>query len=65
MPPSSSVGYLTSSMNQVADAVVIARYLRATLVLPDIRGSVPGQKRYAIPKFKIFQVFSSSESRYV
>ncbi|KAH7688061.1 GDP-fucose protein O-fucosyltransferase protein [Dioscorea alata] len=59
-----SNGYITFSlksgpeyhMSQVADAVVIARYLRATLVLPDIRGSVPGQKRnfqdmYDVEKF--------------
>ena len=29
---------------QVADAVVVARRLWATLVLPDIRGSQPGDK---------------------
>ncbi|KAK8918291.1 hypothetical protein KSP39_PZI021016 [Platanthera zijinensis] len=32
-------------VSQIADAVVIARYLGATLVLPDIRGREPGQKR--------------------
>lgn len=31
-------------VSQVADAVVVARYLRAALVLPDIRGSEPGDK---------------------
>lgn len=36
---------------QVADAVVIARYLGATLVLPDIRGSNPGDKRLALPRY--------------
>lgn len=30
---------------QIADAVVVARQLRATLVIPDIRGSEPGDKR--------------------
>ncbi|KAK4736283.1 hypothetical protein R3W88_010544 [Solanum pinnatisectum] len=42
-----SQGYVTFSLtngpeyhlSQIADAVVIARYLRATLLLPDIRGS--------------------------
>lgn len=32
-------------VSQIADAVVVARYLRATLVIPDIRGSKPGDKR--------------------
>nr|GMC51999.1 protein MANNAN SYNTHESIS-RELATED 2-like [Ipomoea batatas] len=48
-----SQGYLTFSLtngpeyhiSQIADAVVVARYLRATLVLPDVRGSNPGDKR--------------------
>ncbi|KAI4344482.1 hypothetical protein L6164_011703 [Bauhinia variegata] len=31
-------------LSQVADAVVVARYLGATLVLPDIRSSKPGYK---------------------
>ncbi|KAL7162863.1 hypothetical protein ACSBR2_043188 [Camellia fascicularis] len=31
-------------VSQIADAVVVARYLGATLVLPDIRGSKPGDK---------------------
>ncbi|KAK9099807.1 hypothetical protein Scep_023237 [Stephania cephalantha] len=31
--------------SQIADAVVVARYLGATLVLPDIRGSKPGEVR--------------------
>ncbi|KAA8541544.1 hypothetical protein F0562_022696 [Nyssa sinensis] len=40
----------------IADAVVVARYLGATLVLPDIRGSKPGDKRnfediYDVEKF--------------
>lgn len=30
---------------QIADAVVVARYLGATLVLPDIRGTKPGDER--------------------
>ncbi|KAI0511119.1 hypothetical protein KFK09_011742 [Dendrobium nobile] len=43
-------------LSQLADAVVIARYVNATLVLPDIRGSEPGQKRkfqdmYDVDKF--------------
>ncbi|KAG5601868.1 hypothetical protein H5410_033238 [Solanum commersonii] len=33
------------SPTQIADAVIVARYLRATLVIPDIRGSKPGDKR--------------------
>ncbi|KAK7255043.1 hypothetical protein RIF29_28445 [Crotalaria pallida] len=32
-------------MSQVADAVIVARSLGATLVIPDIRGSQPGDKR--------------------
>ncbi|KAK1316351.1 Uncharacterized protein QJS10_CPA05g02399 [Acorus calamus] len=47
-----SEGFITFSLmhgpeyhvSQVADAVVIARYLGATLVLPDIRGSRVGEK---------------------
>lgn len=30
---------------QIADAVIVARNLGATLVIPDIRGSQPGDKR--------------------
>jgi len=49
-----SEGFVTFSLSngpeyhvsQIADAVVVARYLGATLVLPDIRGSKPGDKRY-------------------
>lgn len=48
-----STGFITFSfsngpeyhVSQLADAVVIARYLGATLVLPDIRKSERGQKR--------------------
>ncbi|KAL6568664.1 hypothetical protein OROHE_004348 [Orobanche hederae] len=48
-----SQGYVTFSLtngpeyhvSQIADAVVVARYLQATLVIPDIRGSNPGDKR--------------------
>ncbi|CAL9772117.1 unnamed protein product [Musa acuminata subsp. burmannicoides] len=48
-----SKGFITFSLtggpehhvSQVTDAVVIARYLGATLLLPDIRGSELGQKR--------------------
>ncbi|EPS57961.1 hypothetical protein M569_16856 [Genlisea aurea] len=48
-----SQGYVTFSLttgpeyhvSQIADAVVVARYLRANLVIPDIRGSKPGDKR--------------------
>ncbi|XAR74043.1 hypothetical protein NMG60_11008202 [Bertholletia excelsa] len=32
-------------LSQIADAVVVAKYLGATLVLPDIRGSKPGDRR--------------------
>ncbi|GMI91978.1 Mannan Synthesis Related 2 [Hibiscus trionum] len=57
-------GYVTFSLtngpeyhvSQIADAVVVARYLSATLVLPDIRGSKPGDERnfediYDVEKF--------------
>ncbi|KAG9456170.1 hypothetical protein H6P81_000678 [Aristolochia fimbriata] len=48
-----SSGYVTFSLTngpefhiaQVADAVVVAKYLGATLVIPDIRGSKLGDKR--------------------
>jgi hypothetical protein len=33
---------------QIVDAVVVARYLGATLVLPDIRGSKPGDERLVL-----------------
>ncbi|KAI3455722.1 hypothetical protein Pfo_012385 [Paulownia fortunei] len=59
-----SQGYVTFSLtngpeyhvSQITDAVVVARYLRATLVIPDIRGSKPGDKRnfedvYDVEKF--------------
>ncbi|XP_068652123.1 protein MANNAN SYNTHESIS-RELATED 1-like [Aristolochia californica] len=58
-------GYVTFSLTngpeyhiaQVADAVVVAKYLGATLVVPDIRGSKLGDKRnfadiYDIEKFE-------------
>ncbi|GMY38433.1 protein MANNAN SYNTHESIS-RELATED 1-like [Fagus crenata] len=43
-------------VSQVTDAVVVARFLGATLVLPDIRGSKPGDERsfgdiYDVEKF--------------
>ncbi|XP_077238421.1 protein MANNAN SYNTHESIS-RELATED 1-like [Tasmannia lanceolata] len=57
-------GFITFSLSggpeyhisQVADAVVIARYLGATLVIPDIRGRELGEKRgfqeiYDVEKF--------------
>ncbi|XP_047327322.1 protein MANNAN SYNTHESIS-RELATED 1-like [Impatiens glandulifera] len=51
--PQESEGFITFSLtngpeyhvSQIADAVVVAKYLQATLVLPDIRGSNPGDKR--------------------
>lgn len=59
-----SKGFIAFSMtngpdhhvSQLVDAVVIARYLGATLILPDIRGSEPGQQRkfqdmYDVDKF--------------
>ncbi|KAE8699338.1 exocyst subunit EXO70 family protein [Hibiscus syriacus] len=59
-----SRGYVTFSLtngpeyhvSQIADAVVVASYLSATLVLPDIRGSKPGDGRnfediYDVEKF--------------
>jgi len=39
---------------QIADAVVVARSLGATLVLPDIRGSKLGDKRSVIELCSIF-----------
>ncbi|KAG5239452.1 protein MANNAN SYNTHESIS-RELATED [Salix suchowensis] len=43
-------------VSQIADAVVVARYIGATLVLPDIRGNKPGDERkfeeiYDVDKF--------------
>ncbi|XP_071716782.1 protein MANNAN SYNTHESIS-RELATED 1-like [Rutidosis leptorrhynchoides] len=62
--PDETKGYVTFSLtngpeyhvSQIADAVVVARYLKATLVVPDIRGSQPGDWRnfgdiYDIEKF--------------
>lgn len=59
-----SKGFVTFSLtngpeyhvSQITDAVVVARYLKATLVIPDIRGSQPGDWRnfgdiYDIEKF--------------
>ncbi|TKW33935.1 hypothetical protein SEVIR_2G271530v4 [Setaria viridis] len=59
-----SNGYVTFSLtmgpeyhiSQITDAVVVARYLGATLVLPDIRGNELGNKRkfqdmYNVDKF--------------
>ncbi|KAJ6325763.1 hypothetical protein OIU76_012781 [Salix suchowensis] len=59
-----SKGFVTFSLtngpeyhvSQIADAVVVARYIGATLVLPDIRGSKPGDERkfeeiYDVEKF--------------
>ncbi|KAL3632814.1 hypothetical protein CASFOL_025798 [Castilleja foliolosa] len=59
-----SKGYVTFSLtngpeyhvSQISDAVVVARYLRAILVIPDIRGSNTGDKRnfedvYDVDKF--------------
>ncbi|KAE9621254.1 hypothetical protein Lal_00023657 [Lupinus albus] len=44
-------------MSQITDAVIVARSLGATLVIPDIRGSQPGDKRnfediYDVDMFK-------------
>jgi hypothetical protein len=49
----SSKGYVTFSLtngpeyhiSQITDAVMVAKHLGATLVLPDIRGSKPGDER--------------------
>ncbi|KAK3411182.1 hypothetical protein EUGRSUZ_J03159 [Eucalyptus grandis] len=59
-----SKGFVTFSLtngpeyhvSQIAAAVVVAKYLGATLVLPDIRGSKPGDRRsfgeiYDVDKF--------------
>ncbi|XP_020157059.1 protein MANNAN SYNTHESIS-RELATED 1 [Aegilops tauschii subsp. strangulata] len=61
-----SNGFVTMSLtigpeyhsSQIADAVVIARYLGATLVLPEIRGNELGKSRkfqdmYDVEKFKM------------
>ncbi|VAI19259.1 unnamed protein product [Triticum turgidum subsp. durum] len=58
-----SNGFVTLSLTigpeyQIADAVVIARYLGATLVLPEIRGNELGKSRkfqdmYDVEKFKM------------
>lgn len=37
---------------QIADAVIVARNLGATLVVPDIRGSQPGDKRLVLPAIR-------------
>ncbi|EOA30655.1 hypothetical protein CARUB_v10013792mg [Capsella rubella] len=50
---SSSKGYVTFSLtngpeyhiSQITDAVMVAKHLGATLVLPDIRGSKPGDEK--------------------
>jgi hypothetical protein len=39
---------------QIADAVVIARYLGATLVLPEIRGDELGKSRYVSGEMMLF-----------
>ncbi|KAM7260369.1 hypothetical protein ACFE04_016110 [Oxalis oulophora] len=44
-------------VSQIADAVLVARYLGATLVLPDIKGTKPGDERkfediYNVDKFR-------------
>ncbi|KAJ0515037.1 putative GDP-fucose protein O-fucosyltransferase [Helianthus annuus] len=62
--PEETKGYVTFSLtngpeyhvSQITDAVIVARYLKATLVIPDIRGSEPGDRRnfediYDIEKF--------------
>ncbi|KAJ0751626.1 putative GDP-fucose protein O-fucosyltransferase [Helianthus annuus] len=62
--PEESKGFVTFSLtngpeyhvSQITDAVVVARYLKATLVIPDIRGSQLGDWRnfgdiYDIEKF--------------
>ncbi|KAF2302927.1 hypothetical protein GH714_011129 [Hevea brasiliensis] len=59
-----SKGFVTFSLTngpeyhilQIADAVVVARYVGATLVIPDIRGNKPGDERkfeevYDVEKF--------------
>ncbi|XP_065852426.1 protein MANNAN SYNTHESIS-RELATED 2-like [Euphorbia lathyris] len=59
-----SKGFVTFSLtngpeyhiSQIADAVVVARYVGATIVLPDIRGNKPGDERkfeeiYDVEKF--------------
>ncbi|KAK9078412.1 hypothetical protein SSX86_002469 [Deinandra increscens subsp. villosa] len=62
--PEEYKGFVTFSLtngpefhvSQITDAVVVARFLKATLVIPDIRGSQPGDRRnfgdiYDIEKF--------------
>lgn len=64
-----SKGFVTFSLtngpeyhvSQVTDAVVVARYLRATLVIPDIRGSQPGDWRNFGDIYDIERFVSSLE----
>ncbi|KAH9716102.1 protein MANNAN SYNTHESIS-RELATED 1 [Citrus sinensis] len=66
-----SRGYVTFSLtngpeyhvSQIADAVVVARVLRATLVVPDIRGSKPGDERLVFmmaPLLSITNTYSAA-----
>jgi hypothetical protein len=50
-PPNIYISLPVIAFFQIADAVVVARYIGATLVLPDIRGSKPGDERLAACHF--------------
>lgn len=45
--------FVTDIIVQIADAVIVARNLGATLVIPDIRGSQPGDKRFVLLTIKM------------
>ncbi|KAK7273473.1 hypothetical protein RIF29_14523 [Crotalaria pallida] len=62
-----SEGFITFSlmngpeyhMLQIADAVVVARYLGATLVLPDIKGSKPGYTMSFVDIYEVQEFLNS------
>ncbi|CAA0821190.1 O-fucosyltransferase family protein [Striga hermonthica] len=64
-----SQGFVTFSLtngpeyhvSQISDAIVVARYLRATLVIPDIRGSNPGEKSNFEDVYDVEKFISSLE----
>lgn len=63
LPVISQFILVLSLRGQIADAVVVARYLGATLVLPDIRGSEPGDKRLVLTIEPLVYVIIEIETR--
>ncbi|KAJ0250366.1 Protein MANNAN SYNTHESIS-RELATED 2 [Hirschfeldia incana] len=67
---SSSEGYVTFSLtsgpeyhiSQITDAVMVAKHLGATLVLPDIRGSKPGDEMNFEDIYDVEKLVKSLES---